>query len=104
MEHHIVVEHVVKQNVIMFVQESLSMFMMPELLPAMLSVEALEDNEVLKVEGVRTFSRISDKKHKTNVELLDEPKTVRIGTNNLAEISQITSVSRRYIIFCLYCL
>ncbi|KOB75638.1 putative H23L24.5 [Operophtera brumata] len=33
-------------------QESLSMFMMPELLPAMLSVEALEDNEVLKVEGV----------------------------------------------------
>lgn len=52
------------------------MFMMPELLPAMLSVEALEDNEVLKVEGVRVFSRISDKKQKTKIDLLEEPKTV----------------------------
>lgn len=52
--------------------------MMPELLPAMLSVEALEDNEVLKVEGVRTFSRICDKKQKTKIELLNEPNTVRI--------------------------
>lgn len=52
------------------------MFMMPELLPAMLSVEALEDNEVLKVEGVRSFSRICDKRQKTKVELLNEPKTV----------------------------
>ncbi|CAG4923884.1 unnamed protein product [Colias eurytheme] len=59
-------------------QESLSMFMMPELLPAMLSVEALEDNEVLKIEGVRMFSRISDKKSKSNVELLNEPKTVTV--------------------------
>ncbi|XP_026323757.1 uncharacterized protein LOC113233028 isoform X2 [Hyposmocoma kahamanoa] len=59
-------------------QESLSMFMMPELLPAMLSVEALEDNEVLKVEGVRTFSRICDKKQKTKIELLNEPKTVTV--------------------------
>lgn len=53
------------------------MFMMPELLPVMLSVEALEDNEVLKAEGVRLFSRISDKKQKANIELLTEPKTVR---------------------------
>lgn len=53
------------------------MFMMPELLPAMLSVEALEDNEVLKVEGVRLFSRICDKRQKTKVELLEEPKTVK---------------------------
>lgn len=52
------------------------MFMMPELLPAMLSVEALEDNEVLKVEGVRMFSRISEKKQKTKIELLDQPKSV----------------------------
>ncbi|XP_049887412.1 uncharacterized protein LOC126381892 isoform X2 [Pectinophora gossypiella] len=59
-------------------QESLSMFMMPELLPAMLSVESLEDNEVLKVEGVRTFSRICDKKQKTKIELLEEPKTVTV--------------------------
>ncbi|CAF4780126.1 unnamed protein product [Pieris macdunnoughi] len=59
-------------------QETLSMFMMPELLPAMLSVEALEDNEVLKVEGVRMFSRISDRKSKANIELLSEPKTVNV--------------------------
>ncbi|XP_022122848.2 uncharacterized protein LOC110998481 isoform X1 [Pieris rapae] len=59
-------------------QETLSMFMMPELLPAMLSVEALEDNEVLKVEGVRLFSRISDRKSKANIELLSEPKTVNV--------------------------
>ncbi|KAG6452676.1 hypothetical protein O3G_MSEX007713 [Manduca sexta] len=59
-------------------QESLSMFMMPELLSTMLSVEALEDNEVLKVENVRMFSRIYDKKQKTNVEILEEPKTVTV--------------------------
>ncbi|CAG4963284.1 unnamed protein product [Parnassius apollo] len=59
-------------------QESLTMFMMPELLPIMLSVEALEDNEVLKAEGVRLFSRISDKKQKPNIELLSEPKIVTV--------------------------
>ncbi|CAG9575972.1 unnamed protein product [Danaus chrysippus] len=59
-------------------QESLTMFMMPELLPAMLSVEALEDNEVLKVEGVRMFSRISDQRQKNHIEFLEEPKTVTI--------------------------
>lgn len=52
------------------------MFMMPELLAAMLSVEALEDNEVLKVEGVRLFSRINDKTQKSTTEILAEPKTV----------------------------
>lgn len=57
------------------------MFMMPELLPAMLSVEALEDNEILKVEGVRMFSRISDKQQKNNIELLEKPKTVRLTLN-----------------------
>lgn len=70
-------------------QESLSMFMMPELLPAMLSVEALEDNEVLKVEGVRMFSRICDKKEKTNVELLDEPKTVNVCMMDAEDYSSL---------------
>ncbi|XP_061710719.1 uncharacterized protein LOC133520355 isoform X1 [Cydia pomonella] len=59
-------------------QESLSMFMMPEMLPVILSVEALEDNEVLKVENVRMVSRIPDKKNKSNVELLEEPKPVTV--------------------------
>lgn len=54
------------------------MFMMPELLPAMLSVEALEDNEVLKVEGVRMFSRISDQRQKNHIEFLEKPKTVKL--------------------------
>ncbi|XP_059049225.1 uncharacterized protein LOC131844374 [Achroia grisella] len=70
-------------------QESLSMFMMPELLPAMLSVEALEDNEVLKVEGVRLFSRICDKKHKTNIELLSEPKTVNVCLMDAEDYSSL---------------
>ncbi|XP_068628369.1 uncharacterized protein [Battus philenor] len=59
-------------------QESLAMLMMPELLPVMLFVEALEDNEVVKAEGVRLFSRISDKKQKPNIEYLPEPKTVTV--------------------------
>lgn len=59
-------------------QESLSMFMMPELLPIMLSVEALEDNEVLKVEGVRVFSKITDRKQKGSIEFLEEPKKVTV--------------------------
>ncbi|CAG9782888.1 unnamed protein product [Diatraea saccharalis] len=70
-------------------QESLSMFMMPELLPAMLSVEALEDNEVLKVEGVRLFSRICDKKQKTKVELLEEPKTVTVCLMDAEDYSKL---------------
>ncbi|XP_053600912.1 uncharacterized protein LOC128669814 isoform X1 [Plodia interpunctella] len=70
-------------------QESLSMFMMPELLPVMLSVEALEDNEVLKVEGVRTFSRISEKKQKTKIELLDEPKTVTVCLMDAEDYSKM---------------
>ncbi|XP_049698791.2 uncharacterized protein LOC110371351 isoform X4 [Helicoverpa armigera] len=70
-------------------QESLSMFMMPELLPAMLSVEALEDNEVLKVEGVRLFSRICDKRQKTKVELLEEPKTVTVCLMDAEDYSKL---------------
>ncbi|CAH0406054.1 unnamed protein product [Chilo suppressalis] len=70
-------------------QESLAMFMMPELLPAMLSVEALEDNEVLKVEGVRLFSRICDKRQKTKIELLEEPKTVTVCLMDAEDYSKL---------------
>ncbi|VVC87956.1 unnamed protein product [Leptidea sinapis] len=70
-------------------QESLTMFMMPELLPAMLSVESLEDNEVLKVEGVRMFSRISEKKSKYNIELLEEPKTVTVCLMDAEDYSSL---------------
>ncbi|XP_041974508.1 uncharacterized protein LOC121729888 isoform X2 [Aricia agestis] len=71
-------------------QESLTMFMMPELLPVMLSVEALEDNEVLKVEGVRMFSRINDRKQKTNtIELLQEPKTVTVCLMDAEDYSRL---------------
>ncbi|XP_011550648.3 uncharacterized protein LOC105382460 isoform X1 [Plutella xylostella] len=70
-------------------QESLSMFMMPELLAAMLSVEALEDNEVLKVEGVRLFSRINDKTQKSTTEILAEPKTVTVCLMDAEDYSSL---------------
>lgn len=70
------------------------MFMMPELLPVMLSVESLEDNEVLKAEGIRLFSRISDKRQKPNIELLSEPKTVM---SIKSSYTIITTFRNRYI-------
>ena len=42
----------------------------------MLSVEALEDNEVLIVEGVRHISRINDPKNRASFEVIPEPSTV----------------------------
>lgn len=53
------------------------MFTMPELLTLMLSVEALEDNEVVTVHGVRQIGRIaSPKRPGALFEKLDNPKTV----------------------------
>lgn len=50
----------------------------PEILTAILSVEALEDNEVLIVEGARHVSRINDPKHKAIYESIPEPIPVTI--------------------------
>ncbi|XP_062528590.1 uncharacterized protein LOC101742248 isoform X3 [Bombyx mori] len=70
-------------------QESLSMFMMPELLSTMLSVESLEDNEVIKVEGARMFSRIYDRKQKATLELLEEPKKVTVCLMDAEDYSSL---------------
>lgn len=47
------------------------------MLTALLFCEALEDNEVLIVEGVLQVARLSDPRHKAVLELLDSPITVR---------------------------
>ncbi|XP_048514180.1 uncharacterized protein LOC105689719 isoform X2 [Athalia rosae] len=59
-------------------QESIQMATHPELLAALLSVEALEDNEVLIIEGARNISRIIDPKHRSTFESIPKPKTVTI--------------------------
>lgn len=51
---------------------------MPELLPVLLNIEALEDNEVLTIERVRHISRIVDPKQKAILEKLETPKEVSI--------------------------
>lgn len=48
----------------------------PEMLAAILSVEALEDNEVLIIEGVRHMSRINDPRHKAIFEGISKPNVV----------------------------
>ena len=45
---------------------------------AILSVEALEDNEVLIVEGVRHISRINDPRNRAIFEPLPKPNVVSI--------------------------
>lgn len=50
----------------------------PELIAILLYVEALEDNEVVFVENVRQFNRISmDANKRPYLESLDQPKKVR---------------------------
>lgn len=46
------------------------------MLAAILSVEALEDNEVLIIEGVRHMSRINDPRHKAIFEEISKPNVV----------------------------
>ncbi|XP_046604550.1 uncharacterized protein LOC124297494 isoform X1 [Neodiprion virginianus] len=59
-------------------QESIQMATHPELLATLLSVEALEDNEILIVEGARHISRIGDPKHRSTFESIPKPNTVTI--------------------------
>nr|XP_033331431.1 uncharacterized protein LOC117223321 isoform X3 [Megalopta genalis] len=50
----------------------------PEMLAAILSVEALEDNEALIVEGVRHVSRINDPRNRATFEALPKPNVVTV--------------------------
>lgn len=50
--------------------------MMPDILAILLSVEALEDNEIIAIEGARRFARITDPKQKWRLEILPNPQQV----------------------------
>lgn len=63
---------------LVFVQECLEFTLFPELIATLLYVEALEDNEVVFVENVRQFNRIStDSNKQPYLQSLDQPKKVR---------------------------
>ncbi|XP_070150861.1 uncharacterized protein [Polyergus mexicanus] len=59
-------------------QETVHVATHPEMLAAILSVEALEDNEVLIIEDVRHISRINDPRHKAIFESISKPNVVTI--------------------------
>ncbi|XP_076685378.1 uncharacterized protein LOC143377687 isoform X2 [Andrena cerasifolii] len=59
-------------------QETVHIVTHPEMLAAILSVEALEDNEVLIVEGVRHVSRIHDPRNRATFEPLSKPNVVTV--------------------------
>ncbi|XP_043592405.1 uncharacterized protein LOC122572010 isoform X1 [Bombus pyrosoma] len=59
-------------------QETVHIATHPEMLVAILSVEGLEDNEVLIVEGVRHLSRINDPRNRAIFEALPKPNIVTV--------------------------
>ncbi|XP_011303970.1 uncharacterized protein [Fopius arisanus] len=59
-------------------QESVHISTHPEILAVILSVEALEDNEVLIVEGARHISRINDPKNKAVYESIPNPNPITV--------------------------
>nr|XP_033331433.1 uncharacterized protein LOC117223321 isoform X5 [Megalopta genalis] len=59
-------------------QETVHIATHPEMLAAILSVEALEDNEALIVEGVRHVSRINDPRNRATFEALPKPNVVTV--------------------------
>ncbi|KZC05097.1 Poly(ADP-ribose) glycohydrolase [Dufourea novaeangliae] len=59
-------------------QETVHIVTHPEMLAAILSVEALEDNEALVVEGVRHVSRINDPRNRATFEALPKPNIVTV--------------------------
>ncbi|XP_015114318.1 uncharacterized protein LOC107039287 isoform X2 [Diachasma alloeum] len=59
-------------------QESVHISTHPEMLAVILSVEALEDNEVLIVEGARHISRINDPKNRAIYESIPNPNPVTV--------------------------
>ncbi|XP_077293936.1 uncharacterized protein LOC143916623 isoform X2 [Arctopsyche grandis] len=59
-------------------QESIMLCMMPDILAILLSIEALEDNEIIAIEGARRFARITDTKQKWRLEILPNPQQVSL--------------------------
>ncbi|XP_054271486.1 uncharacterized protein LOC128992101 [Macrosteles quadrilineatus] len=56
--------------------ECLQLFQCPEILSALLFCEALEDNEVVTLEGVVQVSRVTDPRYKATLELINAPVTL----------------------------
>lgn len=71
----------------------------PEMLAAILSVEALEDNEVLIIEGVRHVSRINDPRHKAIFEGIAKPNVVsEVRDHGFARIFTLSAMGRQTIV------
>ncbi|XP_011496990.1 PREDICTED: uncharacterized protein LOC105361492 [Ceratosolen solmsi marchali] len=70
-------------------QETIQIATHPELLAIILSVEALEDNEALIVEGLRHISRIQDPKHRATFEIIPEPNSITICCIDAEDYSQL---------------
>ncbi|XP_006620487.1 uncharacterized protein LOC102672308 isoform X4 [Apis dorsata] len=70
-------------------QETVHIVTHPEMLVAILSVEALEDNEVLIVEGVRHISRINDPRNRAIFEALAKPNIVTVCCIDPEDYSQL---------------
>ncbi|XP_006566145.2 uncharacterized protein LOC408282 isoform X2 [Apis mellifera] len=70
-------------------QETVHIVTHPEMLVAILSVEALEDNEVLIVEGVRHISRINDPRNRAIFEPLAKPNIVTVCCIDPEDYSQL---------------
>lgn len=48
----------------------------PELLISLLFIEALEDNEVIRIEGARRFTKVIDIKNTCKLEVIKIPQEV----------------------------
>jgi len=69
------------------------------MLAAILSVEALEDNEVLIIEGVRHMSRINDPRHKAIFEGISKPNVVSEARDlGFARIYTLSAMGRQTIV------
>lgn len=49
----------------------------PEVLAILLSIEALEDNEMIAIQGARRFTKLAEPKQKWKLEKLDIPQPVK---------------------------
>ncbi|XP_060518862.1 uncharacterized protein LOC132697396 isoform X2 [Cylas formicarius] len=59
-------------------QECICFATIPELLITLLNVEALEDNEVVTIQGVRHICRITDPKHRATLERLEDIRELTV--------------------------
>ncbi|XP_049856905.1 uncharacterized protein LOC126336855 isoform X1 [Schistocerca gregaria] len=59
-------------------QESIQFCTQPELLALLSFVEALEDNEVVTIDGVQQVSRIHDPKHRSTFETASQPRMAHV--------------------------